>query len=237
MVKNINFLFDIDGTLTPSRSIINKQFQEFFLQWMHNKNVYLVTGSNKEKTIEQIGKKIWENANKCYQSCGNAVYEKGELIRKLDFKLDSHLNNFLTDLLKKSKWNEQYGRHIDKRIGLINFSTIGRDCSRKERNAYYKWDQKIKERRLLCKEIEKAFPLLEASIGGQISIDIYPKGKNKSQVLDEIMGPIRFFGDRCNIGGNDYPIVKRLELEIPKRDYTIYNVSNFEETWKILKTI
>jgi len=68
-------------------------------------------------------------------------------------------------------------------------------------------------------------------------VHIYPKGKNKSQVLDEIMGPIRFFGDRCNIGGNDYPIVKRLELEIPKRDYTIYNVSNFEETWKILKTI
>ena len=89
----------------------------------------------------------------------------------------------------------------------------------------------------MCKQIEKEFPLLEASVGGEISIDIYPKGKNKAQVLDEIIGPVVFFGDRCEEGGNDYPIVKRLEFEKRKREYNVYNVSNFNETWKILKSI
>ena len=37
----------------------------------------------------------------------------------------------------------------------------------------------------------KKFPEVEAAIGGQISIDIYEKGKNKA-VLDEIAGEIFF---------------------------------------------
>ena len=44
-------------------------------------------------------------------------------------------------------------------------------------------------------EEKKEFPFLEASVGGEISIDIYPRGKNKAQVLDEITGPVVFFGD------------------------------------------
>ena len=159
------------------------------------------------------------------------------LIKKLDFLIDNNLNLFLENLLNQSKWKKKYNRHIDQRIGLINFSTIGRDCPREERNNYYIWDKKTKERHIICEEIQKEFPLLEASIGGQISIDIYPKGKNKAQVLDEINGPIVFFGDKCNKGGNDYPIVERLELEDTKRKYTVYNVQNFNETWNILKTI
>ena len=140
MVKNINFLFDIDGTLTPSRSIIDSDFQKFFLKWMVDKNIYFVTGSDKQKTIEQIGEQIWKNAKKCYQSCGNAVYENGVLIKKIDFLIDKNLNLFLENLLTKSKWKKKYNIHIDQRIGLINFSTIGRDCPRDERNNYYNWD-------------------------------------------------------------------------------------------------
>ena len=52
--KMKNYIFDIDGTLTPSRLPINKNFEIFFINWMKEKNVYLVTGSDKEKTIEQI---------------------------------------------------------------------------------------------------------------------------------------------------------------------------------------
>ena len=233
VVNNKNFLFDIDGTLTPSRSIIDTKFKKFFLNWMQNKSVYFVTGSDKEKTIEQVGIEIWQKVKKSYQSCGNAVYEKGNLIRKLDFLITEKLENYLTDLLNKSLWQEKYSVHIDQRIGLINFSTIGRNCPTEARKRYYEWDKINKEREFICKKVEKEFPFLEASIGGEISIDIYPKGKNKAQVLDEVNGPIIFFGDRCEEGGNDYPIVKRLEIE--KREHIVYNVSNFNETWEILK--
>ena len=83
---------------------------------------------------------------------------------------------------------------------------------------------------MFCQIVETTFPHLEASIGGQISIDIYPKGKNKSQILDDVKGDITFFGDRCELGGNDYPIVRML-------DRGIHSVKNWKETYKILKKI
>ena len=63
----VNYMFDIDGTLTPSRLPIDKNFESFFKQWLLNKKTYLVTGSDKDKTIEQVGEKIWTNVNCAYQ--------------------------------------------------------------------------------------------------------------------------------------------------------------------------
>tara|TARA_Y100000004_G_scaffold193680_1_gene256678 strand:- start:596 stop:739 length:144 start_codon:yes stop_codon:yes gene_type:complete len=45
----MKYIFDIDGTLTPSRLKINLEFETFFLNWMKNKEVILVTGSDKRK--------------------------------------------------------------------------------------------------------------------------------------------------------------------------------------------
>ena len=234
----MNYVFDIDGTLTPSRLPIDKKFESFFLEWMKNKKVYLVTGSDKDKTIEQVGEKIWTRSKRVYQSCGNAVYENGNLIKQSEFKLTPELKELLDEFLKITNWPYKYDINIEERIGLINFSTIGRDCPQDRRDDYYTWDNVNKERKTICKIIEDRFPEIEATIGGQISIDIYPKGQNKAQVLDDIKGQVIFIGDKCKPGGNDYPIVERLEKEWEsgQRDRTIFNVNNYNETWNILKT-
>ena len=229
----MNYLFDVDGTLTPSRLPIDEGFESFFLSWMKGKNVYLVTGSDKDKTIEQVGEEIWNSCTRVYQSCGNAVYEKGKLIRQLDFVLDTKLKKLLNEFLLWSSWEDRYQTNIEERIGLINFSVVGRDCPQEVRERYYKWDLKAKERETFCQIIEEKFPEIEASVGGQISIDIYPKGKNKGQILDELEGSISFFGDRCEPGGNDYPIVKMLFPLID--EHTIHSVKNWRNTWEILK--
>ena len=43
------YAFDVDGTLTPSRLHIDEKFRDFFLKFMQTNDVYLVTGSDKEK--------------------------------------------------------------------------------------------------------------------------------------------------------------------------------------------
>ena len=232
-----NYVFDVDGTLTPSRLPIDKEFETFFLNWMEGKNVYLVTGSDKDKTIEQVGEKIWTNVKRAYQSCGNAVYENGKLIRQLDFKLDRELSRLLSTFKATSEWKEIYGKHIEERIGLINFSTIGRKCPQEARERQAEWDKEVEERKLFCKIVEDTFPELEATVGGQISIDIYLKGKNKAQVLQDIIGPITFFGVKCQPGGNDYPIVERLGQmnEENNLSCTVHEVKDYKETWDILK--
>jgi len=231
----INYIFDIDGTLTPSRLPINEKFEHFFKNWIKNKNVYLVTGSDKEKTIEQIGEVIWKSVKKVYQSCGNQVWEHGKLIKECDFYLSQNMEKLLNTFLDCTNWPEKYGAHFEQRVGLVNFSIIGRNCSQKKREAYYNWDKINNERIKICQSIMNQFPDIEASIGGQISIDIYQKGKNKAQVLNEINDEIYFFGDKMDKGGNDYPIAARLKEE--NRKHTLFKVCSPNETWNILKTL
>jgi hydroxymethylpyrimidine pyrophosphatase-like HAD family hydrolase len=52
------YLFDVDGTLTNSRSLIDPDFKEFFLNFIANHNVCIVTGSDYSKTLEQLGEDI-----------------------------------------------------------------------------------------------------------------------------------------------------------------------------------
>ena len=232
------YLFDIDGTLTPSRLRIDPKFERFFLRWMFDKEVVFVTGSDKEKTIEQVGEKIWTRAQRIYQSCGNAVYQGGHLIQKNQFDLSSELKKLLLEFVEYSECPKQYSNHIEERIGLINFSTVGRSCPQEARKRYYEWDLEHKERERFCKMIEDKFPDLEATIGGEISIDIYPKGQNKAQVLEDLYGHITFFGDKCEPGGNDYPIVAELEKQVEenRRHCVVHRVKNYKDTWNILKT-
>lgn len=46
------------------------------------------------------------------------------------------------------------------------------------------------------------------SIGGQISIDVFPKGWDKTYCLQHIeeFEEVHFFGDKTSEGGNDYEI-------------------------------
>ena len=75
---------------------------------------------------------------------------------------------------------------------MLNFSIIGRDCSLDERLDYFEYDVKTQERANIANEIITKWDSLDAVIGGQISIDITPRGMNKSQVLNEVK---KFYSD------------------------------------------
>ena len=46
-----------------------------------------------------------------------------------------------------------------------------------------------------------------------------------------------FFGDKCEEGGNDYPLVKRLIDEKGTRLSQVFPVKDYKTTWDILKVI
>jgi phosphomannomutase len=230
-MSGINYVFDVDGTLTPSRLPIEPKFKEFFTRWAAGKKVYLVTGSDKSKTIEQIGEDLWKKVTKVFQCGGNAVYKKGKKVYENPWKPEDELLQFLSFLLEKSEYPHRYGTHVEVRTGLVNFSTVGRACNQEQRLAYHAWDNEHKEREIFCEAVMGLLPHLEASIGGQISIDIYPRGKDKGQLVDVLRGPIYFFGDKIYPGGNDYALARRLTEE-PHR---VYSVSGPEDTKNILE--
>ena len=113
---------------------------------------------------------------------------------------------------------------------MCNFSIVGRNADTEQRKAYYEYDCKYEEREMIAETFNHFFPDLQADVGGETGIDIFPKGKNKAQILNHfIKDDISFFGDRCEEGGNDYPIACELY------PYQVHKVNGWRDTWRLLK--
>ena len=80
------FIFDVDGTITPSRGQINLEFKTFFNTFCSANDVYLITGSDKEKTIEQISEHTYNLAKVVYNCSGNDVWSQGVNVHTSDWK-------------------------------------------------------------------------------------------------------------------------------------------------------
>lgn len=224
-IMNRNFVFDVDGTLTPSRQQIDPMFMGWFLSFCSHNNVYLVTGSDYEKTLEQLGSGICNTVKGVYSCCGNALYVNGELQYVNEFELTDIQIEFLESLIATSPFKLRTGNHIEMRPGSCNFSIVGRNADLAERQAYFKYDERTNERNNYADLIRALFPSLDATVAGETGIDIHFKGKDKSQIVDAIK-PFVFFGDKIYPGGNDYTIAQYAE--------TYYNVKSWKETFDIL---
>ena len=89
--------------------------------------------------------------------------------------------------------------------------------------------------------LKNKFKDLDAVIGGQISIDIYPKGNDKSQVLnvieqERLIPPNEyiFIGDGIENGGNDYPLAKLMN---ETDNCSSYQTKGWEHTKEILESL
>lgn len=230
----IYFVFDVDGTLTPSRGTIDSTFGPWFTEFAKNSRVCYVTGSDRAKTVEQIGQELFDLAHYSFNCTGNEVYQKGQLIYSSKWELPVAAWIWLDNELNNSHYPHRFGNHFEQRTGLLNFSVVGRNAVGKQRTEYYEWDKLNKERSNICVKFNKQFPELNAQIGGETGIDIFPAGKDKSQILDRLDGFVYFFGDRMDPEGNDRPLADRI---IAEKRGKCYNVKDWYETWNILHTL
>lgn len=224
----MNFVFDVDGTLTPSREKIDPEFEKFFLDFCSNNRVYLVTGSDYAKTLEQVGEKVCRSVKGIFNCSGNVYTRRGVEIYRNDFTLTDDEQQQLENELNRSGFSVRTGNHIEKRIGMVNFSIVGRNATKAEREQYKIWDENMNERAAICHRLNEMFTRLECVVGGETGIDISLRGNNKSQIRGWLpVDTLVFFGDRCEFGGNDYPLARVSDI--------VYHVSDWRETWKILK--
>ena len=84
---------------------------------------------------------------------------------------------------------------------MLNVSPIGRSCSQQERDDFVQLDNQLKIREQFVKALRERFTAygLTFSIGGQISIDVFPNGWDKTyclKCLESDFDTIHFFGDR-----------------------------------------
>lgn len=237
-MKNTVYLFDVDGTLTPARQKMLPDFAEFFEQFVKDHPVYLVTGSDMPKVQAQLPSSILAGCEGVFVCSGAEFWQDGVCTEKRDHRFPSAMIDMVQTVIDQSPYLLRAGNHIEPRTGMINVSIVGRNAKPEQRLAYFEWDKMAGERRAFAKQLSDAFPDYEITLGGQISLDIVPKGLNKSIVKDVVLArhmgaALCFYGDRMDAGGNDKPLADALiAAGAPHRAITI---KNYQETWESLK--
>ena len=246
------FIFDMDGTLTESRRCITEQTLSA-LKSLSPAKLYLVTGSDMVKVVEQMGNDVLLERFERVMACnGTRVWNcnldmddemlsyEPELIHKvslIDYYSQPDINHIISTLLRLAADNHtkyKTGTFVEWRDSQINFSLIGRNCSLEQRDDYAKWDEKSGERDRAIEQLRETFKNWGLSFrkGGQISIDITRRGWDKSYALQSIAESPEdcvFFGDRIEGNGNDSDIAVLCGA--------YHEVSGPEETVEIIKSV
>ena len=236
--KSIKYIFDVDGTLTPSRGKIDKKFAVWFSKFCESNDCYLVTGSDKPKTVEQVGPVIYNRAKNVYQCGGNEKWQGDTLLQTNNIELSYQLKKDLCSALEKSRFKHKSGKgHIEIRSGLINFSVLGRPASSMTRDLYVKHDQFTNERQTICQDLSWDHDKYQFSVAGETGIDITYKGMTKAQILSDFTDTdkIWFFGDKTGFGGNDHEIANAVSNR--GENNKVFTIDGWMHTWNILKQL
>lgn len=234
-------LFDVDGTLTPSGDVIKPEMISIIQKISHLDNVTLgiVGGGNYDKIKWQLGNTI-NDFKYIFSECGAIVYVDGEIIKEKNM-LDHCNRVILNQIIKRALMVISdmpiiyHGHQIDFRKGLIYVSPPGMQATSYERNVFLEMDKTLHLRQYLLENLIElnTNDTFEIVFGGSVGIAIYPKGWDKSQVIDImkemlINDTIYYFGDRTEPTGNDYPIYSHPDVNgISVTSYldTIYKLS------------
>lgn len=223
-------LFDVDGTLTESRKKIDNKMIDILQQLKAKEDIDIgfVGGSDLNKQIEQLDEINFNLFKWRFSENGIIAYEDNKCINQNSFVNTlgrNHFNKFINIcLLNLSKIDcpTKTGTFIEYRSGMLNICPVGRACSQIEREQFEAYDNENNVRKYLIENINKEWneylyennledtlPKIKFSIGGQISIDVFPEGWDKTyclQFVEDKYDEIYFFGDKTNLGGNDYEI-------------------------------
>lgn len=240
--KDRVFLFDMDGTITPARKLIENDMILFLRELTEHAYVGIVSGSPYSYIFEQLTPVFKEKKEMLEKilimPCNGTqmyAYDHGKTTYKQTYEvtLKDHLSasgaaptayrELITHLLTlqsyavlKYKDLPLSGNFISFRKSLLNWSMIGRDASHEQRNTFVKLDKKYNLRNDLSDLLrihldDSGLHSIETALGGSTSIDIYPKGWDKTHALKHIDPAWSvFFGDKCKPGGNDYTLYSHL---------------------------
>lgn len=243
MNKKKLLLFDLDGTLTESGEVMNKDNIITLNNIAQIHDIGIVGGGKFEKICDQTnGVKF----NYYFSECGcvyhdknlNIIYKKNIRFHPLYPKINILIKKTLKFLSEVDY--EITGNFIDLRNGIVYISLIGMSATATEREKYMYFDNIYNYRKKLlnilietAKElgIDKSLHIVQ---GGSVGIAIYPNENDKIQILNilnlEEYSEIHYFGDKYMPNGNDYLLLNHEKI-------IGHNIDTVEQTFKILSHI
>jgi len=211
-------LFDLDGTLTRSRQVIDPYPARLLASLLAKRMVGIVSGCAFNRIEEQLLRQLPQDANMAnlhlFTSTASSYYiyrhNRWECIYSESFTdmEKQYITGVLLDVCADYIAAHPAGNLIDDRGGQIALALLGVDAPLDVKT---KFDPDNRKRYLLKEKLDKILPY-EVIVGGTTTISVTRCGINKAHCLDILatggiaISDILFIGDALYEGGNDYPI-------------------------------
>ena len=240
-------VFDLDGTLAPSKGSIDEEMHKLLEELLERHKVLIISGGRwrqfKDQLIDHLHLTPHTLTNLIVAPAGGSSmyrFEDGEIHEMyadvLSKEEKGKIGAAFDYALPKAGYVEPehpYGDIIEDRQSQITFSALGQKAPLQEKE---RWDPDHKKREQIVKYMMEKIPEFEIRIGGTTSIDVTKKGEDKSFGIRQAsfrlgipISDILFVGDALFPGGNDAP-ARTTGAEC-------IQVSGPEETKKVIREI
>lgn len=260
-IKNLSKLkpkklivFDMDGTLTPSKSPIEKGMAELLGKLLATHKVAVISGGRIETFNKQFlphlkfSRDLVSNLY-LFPTSGAAFYEykKGwdkVYSHDLSAKEKERIRKAFNAILKEIDYKQPkkvYGKVLEDRKSQMSFSPLGQEVvtalGKMGVRLKEKWKEQYDPIRLqIAKLLGEELPDLEVRVGGLTTIDVTHKGIDKAYGIRQMEKYLKvkqkdmlFVGDAIYKQGNDFAVTKT------KVDYV--KVKGPAETKKVIREI
>jgi phosphomannomutase len=215
-------IFDLDGTLAPSKSPLQPDIAILIVELLQKMKVAVISGGGYPQFQTQFLSQVPPH-NQGYSNLfllptsGTQLYVwKGEWHQEYAEYIAAHERETLIKALKEAllvagyhEPAQVYGEVIEDRLSQITFSALGQRAPLALKQA---WDPDHKKREKIVAALQKKVSKYDIRIGGTNSIDITPKGVNKAYGIRKLENYLKiqteeivFVGDALFHGGNDFP--------------------------------
>lgn len=239
-------IFDLDGTLTESKSNLDKEMASLISELLQLRCVAVTSGCSFLQFKNQFLSRLPRRANLrnlfLFPTCSASGYyydrRRGRFYRAYSNQLSGHavrriIRSFETVFTKMSYVppRKTYESVFENRGSQLTFSALGQKAPL---HLKQRWDPHQKKRLRIRRLLRMQLPDFEITIGGTTSIDITRKDVSKALCvkkleahLDAERKDMLFVGDALFRGGNDY-IMRSTGI-------TCVSVSGPEETKRLIR--
>lgn len=247
-------IFDLDGTLAPSKAPMDSEMSSLLAKLLEKKKVAVISGGSYVQFQKQFLASLDCPAGLLrnlylFPTCSTSFYRYSEETRGgaesagewaqvyQEALSEEEKKKVLVAFLKTfqemgySSPKKTWGQVLEDRETQITFSALGQEAPLSEKEV---WDPKQEKRQGMKKVLDKHLPEFEVRIGGTTSIDVTRKGIDKAYGIGQIENHLGiskqemlFIGDALFPGGNDYPVKEAGVQCVP--------VSGVEDCKKVIK--
>ncbi len=217
MYKHV--FFDLDDTLTPSRTLMMAEHQPLFEKLCRAKDVIVVSGAQRSQMIDQIPEKFNGLYYMLCQQGNYAVDKDGSLLwNDVLNDRDTALVNAFIEMVKAEVALKVVDENdlVEHRGAQISYSLIGQHEKLEKKRAF---DPAGAKRKKILADHEKDVQQLlkdgiEVTVGGTTNFDFFHTGHNKGynvKQLCDMKGWAKdeslYVGDALEPGRNDETVI------------------------------